>query len=376
MISTVCSILLLLPAVDVVVPRGGGDPIECVVSRVDADGVRMSRGEEASKVLSWDRVADVRLDDDRVPRLPELLERGEQLWRARSRLERGDVELAEPVFELLFPETVGRTSETALVVSEGLLRCRLMRGELDAALLPAMEVARLRRAGIRTTSYRMLQPPSIEGGGSGLIRLWDEDTALCPYLPPAWLQGPGLQPRVVELEQWDSGGDAALAAVADLYARSIRQELGEPVEPADLAAEGIGDEPGVVLLAASLNAVHADPAVRAAARSHIQSRYIDDGSWQESWGRHQLGRSLLMEEGTGQQRRGLLSLSHVPARWDRAQPYLSGLSMAIMARHFESMGDDDAAHRLRTDLRRLHPGHPVLRRGLQDRPRTENKEDS
>ncbi|MEE2719547.1 MAG: hypothetical protein VX727_07165 [Planctomycetota bacterium] len=366
-------VALALLAADEIRPRGGDPVIECSVTRVDEDGVRFTRGGERPVTMSWDRIADVRLEDDRIPRLAEHLETARQLWRARVRLERGDVGLAEPIFELLFPDFVGRSSETALVVAEGLLRCRLMRGEIDSALLPALEVARLRRAGIDTASYRALQPPSQGGGNSGLTHLWDERTGLCPYLPPAWVGGAGLRSRVAELEQWDAGDDAQLRAIADLYAGTIRRSLGEEVPPVDLDAPGLQEQPGVLLLGMLSNAQHHDPDVRASARRVMESGFAAMSPWAECWTRYQLGCSMIMETGTGQQRRGLLSLAHVPARWDQSQPYLSGLAMAMMARHFESMGEADAAHRLRTDLRRLHSGHPVLRRGVPDQ-HSENKE--
>ena len=374
MIHGVLAILLTVISVDEIRPRGGEEVIACSVSRVDEDGVRFNRAGERSMTLSWDRIADVRLADDRIPRLPEYLEVARQLWRARVRLERGEVALAEPIFELQFPDTLGRTSETALVVAEGLLRCRLMRGEIDSALLPALEVARLRRAGVETMSYRQLQPPSLGDRSSGLTHLWDEETGLCPYLPPAWIAGPGLASRLVELQQWDPGDDERLRTIARLYADSIRQGLGEDVPPVDLETSGFEGNPGARLLGLMINTLHSDAEVRASARQEIAADLASVPPWSECWGRYQLGRSMLMETGLDQQRRGLLSLSHVPARWEQSQPYLSGLAMAMMARHFESMGRDDAAHRMRADLRQMHPGHPVLRRDVLGQQHTEDKE--
>ena len=353
-------------ATDLVVPRGGGEPVRGSVSRLDEDGVRIMVDGTTPVVFSWDRVSDVQLQEDRYPRLEEFAELGTRLWRARSRLERGDAELAEPIFELLFPGTNGRTSETALVVAEGLLRCRLKRGELAAAVLPALEVARLRRLGITTDSYSQLLPQATGSDSPGLIHLVDVDSGVVPYLPPAWLSGPALASRALALESWDAGDDETLALLCSLYARSIRQSMGEQVDPVDLEDTAMLESPGPLLLGQMINALHDDDAVRKSARADLQELLeTNPDPWVESWVRFQLGRSLLLEPGMGQQRRGLLSLSHLPSRWGQAQPYLSGVAMAIMADQFDAHDEADAAHRMRTDLRRMHPGHPVLRRGVE-----------
>ncbi|MDG2201109.1 MAG: hypothetical protein P8K80_08010 [Phycisphaerales bacterium] len=363
---TILCIALGTLATDLVVPRGGGDPMQGSISRLDEDGVRIKVEGATPVVLSWDRISDVQSKDDRFPRLEQFLEQGARLWRARTRLERGDTELAEPIFEVLFPGTIGRTSETALVVAEGLLRCRLKRGELDAALLPALEVSRLRRLGIKTDSYAQLLPPSIGGESPGLIHLVDVDAGLVPYLPPAWIRGPALASRIPATESWDAGDDESLALLSSLYGRSIRQSMGEKIDPVDLEDEVILESSGALLLGRMINALHQDDVVRKSARADLEAMLATDPDpWVESWIRFQLGRSLLMEPGMGQQRRGLLSLSHVPARWGQAQPYLSGVAMAIMADQFDAHDDVDAARRMRTDLRRMHPAHPVLRRGVE-----------
>lgn len=365
MTPSLAILLLSMLSADVVVLRGGEPSVRGSVSRVDDDGVRIGIEGESAAVISWDRIADVRLSEERIPRLEEHLLRGVDLWRARTRLERGDFDLAEPIFEVQFPGTIGRTSETALVVAEGLLRCRLHRGDLAAALLPALEVARLRRNGIATRSYVDLLPPSVRADSPGLIQILDVESGLVPYIPPAWLSGPDLAARLSAIESWDSRGDDTLALLAELYAMSIRQSMGESIDSVELDDPRIADSFGGLLLAAMINSLHEDVDVRKSARSVLEASLAGASPWVEGWVRFQLGRSLLMESAMGQQRRGLLSLTHIPARWGRSQPYLSGVAMAMMADRFQAHGRTDDANRLRADLRRMHPAHPVLRRGVE-----------
>ncbi|MAB82529.1 MAG: hypothetical protein CMJ24_03715 [Phycisphaerae bacterium] len=367
MTPSVLLLLLSMLSSDVVVLRGGDPSVRGSVSRVDDDGVRIGVEGEPAVVIPWDRISGVNLSEERIPRLEEHLSRGVDLWRARTRLERGDFALAEPIFEVQFPGTLGRTSETALVVAEGLLRCRLHRGELAAALLPALEVARLRRKGIETRSYADLLPPAVRSDSPELIQMLDVESGLVPYIPPAWLSGPDLAARLSAIESWDSGGDDTLSLLAELYAMSIRQSMGESIDPVELAEPRIADSFGGLLLAAMINSLHDDVDVRKSARSVLETSLSGSPPWVEGWIRFQLGRSLLMEPAMGQQRRGLLSLAHLPARWGRSQPYLSGVAMAMMADQFRAHGRPEDAKRLRSDLRRMHPAHPVLRRGVEAR---------
>ena len=94
-------------AADVVVPRGGGEPMRGSIIRLDEDGLRLRMsGTDAADItdvmLSWDRIADVRIGGLPQPRLPELLERAHRLFHARVRMERGDFANAEPIFDSSF----------------------------------------------------------------------------------------------------------------------------------------------------------------------------------------------------------------------------------------------------------------------------------
>ncbi|MCH2149464.1 MAG: hypothetical protein MK095_08540, partial [Phycisphaerales bacterium] len=297
MISMTLLLLCVAGDVDVVVPRGGGDEIRGSISRLDEDGIRLrlaSESEESASdiVLAWDRVADVRIGGLVQPRLPELLERADRLFRARVRLHRGDLANAEPILELEFPPMIGRSSETALFIADGLLRCRLDRGAHADSIEPAMEYSRLRRAGITTAFDDMLVPPTIASDeGEGGVQMWDADLGLIPYLPPVWLPGPALAGAASRMEMLPAFEDPVLGEIAALYQRSMAMQLGEAVEPVDLESSAIADHPGTLLMALMVNAVHPDGTVRKAARAMLEVRPAGDPEWVADWIRFQLGRS-------------------------------------------------------------------------------------
>ncbi|MHC4421626.1 MAG: PH domain-containing protein, partial [Planctomycetota bacterium] len=150
-------LITVAAAADVVERRGAAPVIEGEVTVIDDAGVTVRSPLGAVHFVAWDRVRRVETERER-PELQKHWETAVDLWRARSRVERNDTTLAEPLLERLFERYRGRTHETALVVAEGLLRCRIARADHVLAIVPALEVARLRRAGVKTEAYANLAP--------------------------------------------------------------------------------------------------------------------------------------------------------------------------------------------------------------------------
>jgi hypothetical protein len=350
---------------DVVIRRDGLEPLVGQIISVEDAGVTIRTLPAGGRVgtsqlLPWDRVREVR---QRLPHpnLEEYLAMAEQLWRARSRLERNDAALAEGLFEQLFERFRGQAHETALIVAEGLLRCRLERGANELAVLPALEVVRLRRAGLETDRFRMLVP------------IFDADYDLCPTLPPAWMDVRTTQTSTMnssggshllirldrELARYEAHDDEVVAAIAVLYQHALRnlhdvgQESGRV--PADVRAAQ--RHAGVRLLRDIVTLTEREAAAsdrRRAAETRLQ-RQIDDGHpWIEAWVRYFEGVSLLAgDEADGD--RGVAVLAHLPARFDRSQPYLTNLALQRMAAHLEARGRTEQAASMRAELARRFP---------------------
>lgn len=351
-----CIMVLLLlcmtaaaAAADVIERRGAEPVLTGAVTMIDGNGVKLRSESGAVHTVPWDRVRNVRaaITD---PTLPQRLETAERLWRARSRLERGDASLAEPLFERLFEQYQGKTHETALVVAEGLLRCRLARLDHSRAVVAALEVMRLRRAGVQTVSYASL--PSV----------LDEQYELCTALAPAWVHHRGVAALERALGSYDSGDDRVVAAVAVEYRRAALRQLGRAVEPDDptLARDSEPEHDGVELLRLMVDA--GEPGrVGRDARHALQQRLDALPGWARGWAHYTIGSAELGEDDIDARLRGLVHLLHLPAGGPDAQlEYLTGLALDEAADGLEAIGRADAARTLRLELAQKHPGHPVL----------------
>jgi hypothetical protein len=322
---------------DVVERRGAEAPLDGRILSVDDNGISLKSDElGALYFVPWDRVRAVRTDRPDT-RLPALLRRATDLWRARSRVERYDTAMAEPLLERLWADYEGRTHETALVVAEGLLRCRLDRGDYAGALVPALEVARLRRSGLSTDSYSMLTP------------VLDEELWLSPRLAPAWKPSRALTKLASDLRAYDARGDEVVAAIAALYQASIDTVLGD----APKIVPEVPDESGVTMLDAVIHCRDSDDQVRTAAREWLLRSIGFLPSWTEAWVRYFVGLSMLEERGVGRRQEGLWHLAHLPARYERSNPLLTARSLESMVPVLRAMGDTEGADAMQAEYDRL-----------------------
>ncbi len=344
-IASTCVLLVVVQArADVVERRGSEPPVLGEITIIDDAGVTVRSDLGASHFVPWDRVR--RIDaENRDPVPARRMETADRLWRARSRVERNDTTLAEPLLERLFEQYRKQTHETALVVAEGLLRCRLARGDHARAVIPALQTARLRRAGVTTDSY------------TNLNAVIDESTWLCPQLAPIWIPSPLLTKLNHDLAEYDSHGDEVVAAITALYRKAIQQTIGEVDD--QISVKTLPDHTGVEFLSRIVACSSPKTDERRSARNELKRSLAELSPWAESWARLHIGMSLMRERGVGRQQQGIVSLLHLPARFRTSQPYLTGLALAYAATALEATGDADGAAALRVELRQTLPNHPV-----------------
>ena len=335
---------------DVVQRRGAADPLEGTVT-VGPDGARVRTATNAIHVVPWDRVRAVETDD---PALRVMVERwaetADALWRARSRVERQDTMSAEPLFVRAFEETIGTTHETALVVAEGVLRCRLARGANDEAIIPALECIRLRAAGVQTDSYAALPP------------VHDAATGVLPMLPPWFVETRTIRRSVRRVEAYlSTHGTELTMAIGQQYLDALRRTAALPNETMPRVDDDVADDPGVVLLTVVRDAIHGDAATRRAARSALEPDLLNVADpWRQVWARYATGLSLASEEGEGRRERGLIMLLSIPASRAYVAPYITGLALDRAATHCAAHDMPHGAASLRLELAQRFPGHPVL----------------
>ncbi len=314
----------------------GGESVQAPVVRVSIEGVEV--GGDTPGVISWDRVRQV--VGEHAEEATPFMELAEQAWRARTRLARGDVAMAQPIFEELFTRMKGEDGLTALIVAEGLLQCRLANLAQASAVEPWLETLRLQ---------------SQTSTGQDASLLIDGATGLAPGLPPIWLAGPAVETlasQLVSLVYEDSNAGRYRA----LYEIAAKQAAGQPVEPI-----APSDEPGLELITSMIASLSDDPDERAEAQAQLRRGLTSaQGTWKEAWRRAALGRSLLLEESPALRRQGMIHLLHVPARFQAQQPYLAGVALAIVADELRQEGDADGSRVLVEELTRMVPAHPAL----------------
>ncbi len=326
--------------------RGREMPPPGVIVAVSSDGVAVRDGGASPALVPWDKVLVVRGEHGATAEA--YLPMAERAWRARARLERGDVPGAEPLFEELFESMHENRGPTGERIAFGLLRCRLARNAQSLAVLPWVSFLRAREA----SGVSAVRDDALVGG------VLDSETGLVADLPPMWVPGPSV--RVLA-----TGGSLSARApystraeaYAALYLHAARAASGvESAMPAVAARE-----PGVEFVRHVVIATTAtDSAARDAARQALApSTDASAPAWQQAWARLAVGRSLLMETDEGPRRLGVIELLTVPASFEREQPYLAGIALADAAVSLETLGDAAGAARLRAELLTRFAGHPA-----------------
>ena len=163
---------------DVVVElRGGNAPVRASAATADLAGLTLRLVEpgkgERREVVPWYFVRAVGSGGGGAdaPVGGDFLELGEDLWRARIRVERGDAPFARPLVARHWERLRGASGPTGALAAEVLLRCALEDLDLREAAEPWLVVLRHREAG-EPTRFPALAP------------VIDEATGLLPELSP------------------------------------------------------------------------------------------------------------------------------------------------------------------------------------------------
>jgi len=310
---------------------------------VNSQGVQVRSPQGDVVVVGWDRVL-------KVPQaLHEAAEAYEQLaldsWRARSRLERGDLVLAEPVLQALFEASQNESQPlrgpTGMMIAEGLVRTRLARGASTAAIEPwlAWIDASIVRQPRTTFAHRAW------ASEAGLTTAIDPATELSPWLPPIWLDSPALQ-LVFQLEPSEDERKKT-SAMRALYQAAARHESGERVD----ALPEVPREAAVELVRDIVAARVLDESARASARARLQAALADANEpWRTAWIRAAIGRSLVLETDEEDRLRGVAQLLRVHVLHRGDLPGLADVALAEAAVTLHELGQANAARGLAHEL--------------------------
>lgn len=328
--------------------RPGEAASAAVAFDVGPQGVSVRRS-EGSEVLSWDRVESVEgsLAASALP----YVDLSDVLWRARTRLLRGDLVGAEPMFERaarMLPST-SRAGPTSGLIHEGLTRCRVARGAQTGAV----------DAWILMLASGAIPKMQSEWSGAAFA----QPELLHPQLPPVWLPGDAVQIFAQSAGPDGTSADSLpvrAAAIWRLYRAAAEFETsGGDFD--SLPAPPSSADAGWTLVDLCVRARVMGDAGRAAARKDL-SALLDAGArgWREAWIRAAIGRSLLREASSEDRMAGVVQIMHLPSRLIGESPHAAGVSMRDAAIALSDLGQAAEAVRIRDELARLLPGHPAL----------------
>lgn len=336
----------------------GGYVIDAPIVSVSAAGVEV--GGESPRTIGWGAVK--RLGGTHAASMEPFAAVSDAAWRGRTRLARGDVGLAAPLFEELYVRYAGGEGPTALTAAQGALTCRLARGERAGALAAWLDAARLRGAGVRSPADPPLRP------------VVDSETLLAPALAPVWLAGSddaAAAAATADAALRSAGGPAdgsPARALAWLFRAAADAESSRLYGPADAPAWVLASEhEGVRLVSAMVRSRLGSAPGRATAREELRGGLTGSGpAWAEAWRRVALGRSLLLEDEHEARTDGLIHLAHVAARFRSAQPRLAAVALAEMSLELERRGETGESASIAAELDGL-PGADASRAWLDRR---------
>ncbi len=320
MIHVTTLLLLLLTHVcfgDSVTLRGEhSQTYQGVISSGSYDGLRFTidGSGEGATLIPWSEVASFSSTRAR-PSLEQFRKDGERLWRARLRLERGDLLLAEPVFEQICHESALRDSHDARVAYEGYLRCLIARGKISEAIQPWLATARLEELGIKSPYPNLPQ-------------IVDTDTLLCPYLPPIWISNSSIPPL---LNTFD-----------DVQTPRLQQVINQ------LLNVNVTDETN-----------HAQNILQMINDIGHQNEPQNSKPWLDLWRLWFEAIAILESNNSNQRKNALLNLAIVASKGKQSQPWLSCAAMYRLSDELNDDGKFESANQIIDDAKRSFPSHPL-----------------
>ena len=316
---------------DSVLLRGSDTPIECRVISGGLDGLHVELLSASATITSfpWSSVAQINTEIPR-PALEKYLQQGDRLWRAKTRFLRGDLQLAEPSFALLFRELEGVKGEDARLVAEGLLRCYVSKGNLQYALHPWLETVRLEELGV-PSPYTDLLP------------ILDKSTFLCPHLPPLW-ETNAYSKQV--LEEYKNSTLKATSSIASLL---LALQNGDNLSQ----LEGVSDPAFLLHIVDSARGENNDD-------SSVAKQEETVSDWKQAWSNYFSAVGMLRKGKAESKQRALILLATVSAQSQRTVPWLSGSAMLMLADELKKDGFTEEADRIQQEMYRVFPTHPLL----------------
>jgi hypothetical protein len=313
---------------DTIILRGEMKPINGSILSGGEAGLRIEILQQSgdTRLIPWSAILEIQSARPH-PALEIFLKQGVELHRAKQRLLRGDVLLAEPLFSKAFDRLVHLDCKDARLASEGLLRCAVSRGDFSKAVHPWLETVRLAEMGI-PEPFINLEP------------ILDSSTLLCPHLPPVWRNDKKLRQICNQYRNLPQPITSSIATSLSSTANEM-----SPIE-------GLEDS---LFLTQILLSSRGD----ISARKLLISTQSTMPTWKQVWSNFFIAKGYLSDANSSNRTTGLLHLSKVAAINPNHQPWLSCASMLILSDAMELDGFEEASFRIVEEAMRLFPTHPL-----------------
>lgn len=330
--------------------RAGALPPKGTAIAVTPDGVVFAAGGASAldgpqSLVRWDRVLSI--EGDLAQPAAAYAEVARLAWRARTRLERGDMVSAEPLFERLFAETRARPGRMRVLAAEGLTRCRIARGAMVSA--------------VDSWLIWLDEDPFGRSAELDAASFADAASGLAPNLPPMFVSSSAVE--AVSASR-PSAERVRATQISWWYRHAMRFEAGVTASGDPPAASS---DWAVELVADIVRARTGTPEERQRARSRLEDRLERPGAdgspvagWVRAWLHAGIGRSLIIESDSGAQLDGVISLLTAASGYGETLPQLAALSLAEASVTLHKLGRIDEASRVRSRLRARYQGFAVL----------------
>jgi len=83
-------------------------------------------------------------------------------------------------------------------------------------------------------------------------------------------------------------------------------------------------------------------------------------SWKQNWVNYFIALGLVRKDEDASKKAGMLLFAKVAANSQRENPWLSGSAMFLLADELDTGGFNEEAKRIRKEMRRVFPAHPLL----------------
>jgi hypothetical protein len=293
------------------------------------------QGIDRQEVVLWSDIRAVELQEGEaaVPGIDAWLAAGESLWRARTRVLRGDWPFALTALKQAGPAWRGSAPcEDGLAAALALTYALVTAGNLQEAVPWAFESMRHVRAGVQSPEWAAPALALIDSARG--VPLAIAPMALMPESAPA---------VAAELRAWSAGGDAPLAYAAGAYAAALD---GGALPNSDKGARPSNESnQGIALLSALRESKSSNDELRAQARRNLQSTRNALPPWADAWIRFALGESLLLEASVTSKERGAILLASVEAVDASAHPALAAAAGARFERAVKALASVSATVR-------------------------------